>query len=158
MEQAGMFTGSVCIISTSIQRHTTPTNQIRRTFSAVTEAYGGSLTLQQSVDVFKAVRGASEQASSMQTAAGSEAHLHSDRMVEELVEEFWWDWGIPRDGVLTIDHWQSLMEAYLHRNAEQTANMFVVNATTPAQLFHVLRRQVGSLWTQLVVVVFPSTL
>lgn len=98
------------------------------------------------MDVFKAVQAAPGGPNSGSAAGVGplQETLHADRMVEELVEEFWWDWGIPREGVLTIDHWQSLMEAYLHRNAEQTTNMFVVNATTPAQLFHVLRRQV---WT-----------
>ncbi len=116
----------------------------------MTEAYGGSLTMQQSVDVFKAVWAAAGGTDSHTipqppfntSPGGHAAEQHAGRMVEELVEEFWWDWGIDRDGVLTIDRWEALMEAYLHRNAERTVNMFVVNATTPAQLFHVLRRQV----------------
>lgn len=34
------------------------------------------------------------------------------------------------------------MVQYMRRNAERHANMAVVAPTTPAQLFHVLRRQV----------------
>ena len=39
--------------------------------------------------------------------------------------------------------WTSLMVQYMRRNAERHANMIVAAPTTPAQLFHVLRRQVG---------------
>ena len=35
------------------------------------------------------------------------------------------------------------MVQYMRRHAERQANLFVVNATTPAQLFHVLRRQMN---------------
>lgn len=35
------------------------------------------------------------------------------------------------------------MVQYMRRNAERQANMFVVSASTPAQLFHALRRQMN---------------
>jgi hypothetical protein len=35
------------------------------------------------------------------------------------------------------------MVQYMRRNAERQANMFVVAVSTPAQLFHVLRRQMN---------------
>lgn len=35
------------------------------------------------------------------------------------------------------------MVQYMRRNAERQANMFVVAVSTPAQLFHALRRQMN---------------
>lgn len=35
------------------------------------------------------------------------------------------------------------MVQFVRRDAERHSNIFVVNATTPAQLFHVLRRQMN---------------
>lgn len=35
------------------------------------------------------------------------------------------------------------MLQWMRRNAERSANLFVANATTPAQYFHLLRRQVN---------------
>jgi hypothetical protein len=53
--------------------------------------------------------------------------------------------GLPGEAGATITWpaWQSFMVQYLRRHAERDANMFVVNATTPAQYFHLLRRQVN---------------
>ncbi len=39
--------------------------------------------------------------------------------------------------------WRALMTRYLRRNAEARANLFVVVPTTPANLFHALRRQLN---------------
>jgi len=39
--------------------------------------------------------------------------------------------------------WRALMTRYLRRNAEARANLFVVAPTTPANLFHALRRQLN---------------
>jgi 2-oxoglutarate dehydrogenase E1 component len=39
--------------------------------------------------------------------------------------------------------WRALMTRYLSRNAEARANLFVVTPTTPANLFHALRRQLN---------------
>ena len=39
--------------------------------------------------------------------------------------------------------WDRLMVQFVRRDAERHSNIFVVNATTPAQLFHVLRRQMN---------------
>ncbi len=41
------------------------------------------------------------------------------------------------------ESWERLMVQYMRRNAERQANMFVVAVSTPAQLFHVLRRQMN---------------
>ena len=35
---------------------------------------------------------------------------------------------------VTADVWEGLMMQWLRRNAEASANLFVVNATTPAQV------------------------
>ena len=45
--------------------------------------------------------------------------------------------------ILLQEAWSGLMVQYMRRNAERHANMSVVAPTTPAQLFHVLRRQAG---------------
>ena len=45
--------------------------------------------------------------------------------------------------VLLQENWERLMVQYMRRNAERQANMFVVSASTPAQLFHALRRQMN---------------
>ena len=41
------------------------------------------------------------------------------------------------------DAWEALMVQFSRRYAERQANMFVVCATTPAQVFHALRRQMN---------------
>lgn len=41
------------------------------------------------------------------------------------------------------DAWEGLMVQFSRRYAERQANMFVVCATTPAQVFHALRRQMN---------------
>ena len=54
--------------------------------------------------------------------------------------------------------WDRVMVQYLRRNAESHANMFVVNATTPAQLFHVLRRQMNRPFLKPLVLFTPKFL
>ena len=44
--------------------------------------------------------------------------------------------------VCTQAAWEGLMVQYMRRNAERHANLTVAAPTTPAQLFHILRRQV----------------
>ena len=44
---------------------------------------------------------------------------------------------------MSQENWERLMVQYMRRNAERQANMFVVAASTPAQLFHALRRQMN---------------
>ena len=50
------------------------------------------------------------------------------------------------------------MRRYLRRNAEARANMFVVSPSTPAQLFHVLRRQLNRPYAKPLVVAAPKRL
>ena len=50
------------------------------------------------------------------------------------------------------------MVQYMRRNAERQANMFVVNPTTPAQLFHVLRRQMNRPFQKPLILLTPKHL
>lgn len=50
------------------------------------------------------------------------------------------------------------MVQFMRRNAERHANLFVVNATTPAQLFHVLRRQMNRPYQKPLVLLTPKFL
>uniref|UniRef100_A0A061RGW0 2-oxoglutarate dehydrogenase E1 component n=1 Tax=Tetraselmis sp. GSL018 TaxID=582737 RepID=A0A061RGW0_9CHLO len=61
----------------------------------------------------------------------------------ETNEQLWSELGLPEGEPISFDRWQSFMVQYIRRHAESEANFFLVNATTPAQLFHVLRRQMN---------------
>ncbi len=50
------------------------------------------------------------------------------------------------------------MVQFVRRNAESHANLFVVNATTPAQLFHALRRQMNRPYQKPLVLLTPKFL
>jgi 2-oxoglutarate dehydrogenase E1 component len=50
------------------------------------------------------------------------------------------------------------MVQWLRRNAEAQANMFVINASTPAQLFHALRRQMNRPFTKPLILMSPKYL
>jgi len=54
--------------------------------------------------------------------------------------------------------WSAAMRRYLRRHAEARANLFVVAPTTPAQLFHVLRRQLNRPFAKPLVVAAPKRL
>ena len=54
--------------------------------------------------------------------------------------------------------WNKLMVQFVRRNAESHANLFVVNATTPAQLFHALRRQMNRPYQKPLVLLTPKFL
>lgn len=56
----------------------------------------------------------------------------------------WQEDALPRHPPSMLQaEWRHVMVQYMRRNAERSANLFVVNATSPAQLFHVLRRQMN---------------
>jgi hypothetical protein len=44
-------------------------------------------------------------------------------------------------GTISFKEWEKFMVQYIRRHFEHDANMFVVNVTSPAQYFHVLRMQ-----------------
>lgn len=50
------------------------------------------------------------------------------------------------------------MVQHMRRHAERLANMFVVNVTTPAQLFHALRRQLNRPFQKPLVLLAPKYL
>lgn len=50
------------------------------------------------------------------------------------------------------------MRQYIRRNAERHANLFVCNVSSPAQLFHVLRRQMNQSYQKPLVLVAPKYL
>jgi len=50
------------------------------------------------------------------------------------------------------------MVQFIRRNAERHANLFVVSATTPAQLFHALRRQMNRPFQKPLVLLTPKFL
>jgi 2-oxoglutarate dehydrogenase E1 component len=50
------------------------------------------------------------------------------------------------------------MVQFVRRNAERHANLFVVSATTPAQLFHALRRQMNRPFQKPLVLLTPKFL
>lgn len=61
----------------------------------------------------------------------------------ELAELLWMEMGVAEGQPLTRAAWRQFMLQYIRRNAERDANLCIVNATTPAQYFHLLRRQVN---------------
>mmetsp|Transcript_48294 Transcript_48294/g.134879 ORF Transcript_48294/g.134879 Transcript_48294/m.134879 type:complete len:254 (-) Transcript_48294:52-813(-) len=54
--------------------------------------------------------------------------------------------------------WLAVMQLLHRRNAEKDANLFVINVTTPAQYFHVLRRQAHRRFKKPLVVMTPKYL
>ena len=54
--------------------------------------------------------------------------------------------------------WEGFMVQYSRRFAERQANLFVVCATTPAQLFHALRRQMNRPFVKPLVLLTPKWL
>ena len=56
------------------------------------------------------------------------------------------------------DVWQQVMVQHMRRHAERLSNMFVVNATTPAQMFHALRRQLNRPFQKPLVLLAPKYL
>lgn len=56
------------------------------------------------------------------------------------------------------DVWQQVMVQHMRRHAERLANIFVVNATTPAQMFHALRRQLNRPFQKPLVLLTPKYL
>eukprot|EP00056_Hartaetosiga_gracilis_P008673 m.124846 g.124846 ORF g.124846 m.124846 type:complete len:1100 (+) comp12965_c0_seq4:167-3466(+) len=54
--------------------------------------------------------------------------------------------------------WEQFMTTFLRRNAEHTANMFILNCTTPAQYFHALRRQAKRPYKKPLIIITPKYL
>eukprot|EP00884_Botryococcus_braunii_P017628 jgi/Botrbrau1/4549/Bobra.60_2s0036.1 len=111
--------------------------EMSRTFEAVASQHGGSLTRQQ-------VEG-------MLRAGGFATN-------GETMDVLWAELGLEPLAKITLDVWHGIMGQYMRRQYERQANMFVVNCTTPAQLFHVLRRQVNRPYVKPLVLLAPKFL
>ena len=75
-----------------------------------------------------------------------------DRLIVEGLGEGW------DDRPIVLEAWLHFMTIFLMRTREASMNMNVVNVTTPANLFHVLRRQVHRYYSTPLVVMSPKTL
>ena len=71
------------------------------------------------------------------------------QVLDSMVHVVWWR---------LQDVWQQVMVQHMRRHAERLANMFVVNATTPAQMFHALRRQLNRPFQKPLVLLTPKYL
>lgn len=65
----------------------------------------------------------------------------SYRSVSEVMQVLWTELGLRVGSDLDAATWESFMVQFIRRQSECDANMFVVAPSTPAQYFHVLRRQ-----------------
>lgn len=63
------------------------------------------------------------------------------RSVSEVMQVLWTEMGLRIGSDLDAATWESFMVQFIRRQSERDANMFVVAPSTPAQYFHVLRRQ-----------------
>jgi hypothetical protein len=70
----------------------------------------------------------------------------------------WGELGLNERGELTAESWEKFMVQFIRRQAERDANMFVVVPSTPAQFFHMLRRQANLPYQRPLVVAAPKFL
>ena len=73
-------------------------------------------------------------------------------------QSLWDEAGLTPDQSLDRARWTALMRRFLRRNAEARANLFVVAPSTPAQLFHALRRQLNRAAVKPLIVAAPKRL
>ncbi|KAK9809577.1 hypothetical protein WJX73_003787 [Symbiochloris irregularis] len=77
----------------------------------------------------------------------------------EAAETLWAEMGLNgEDTFITEAAWEGLMVQYMRRNAERHANLTVAAPTTPAQLFHILRRQVNRPYSNPLILLTPKAL
>jgi len=67
---------------------------------------------------------------------------YDQRALDTTLKEIMRDLGVGSRGVITRKMWYETMTAWLHTRAEQKHNIIVTVPSTPAQYFHVLRRQI----------------
>ena len=108
-------------------------------FAALSAAGGGGVTRAAAADLLAALGAGGDDAGAATAALWAEA-------------------GVDAAALLQGEDWAALMRRYLRRNAEARANMFVVSPSTPAQLFHVLRRQLNRPYAKPLVVAAPKRL
>lgn len=78
----------------------------------------------------------------------------------QTIDEVWAEMGAGHDIDVGIcrQRWKTFMKRWYRRRSEQRANIFVVNVSTPAQYFHVLRRQAHRRYKKPLVVMAPKFL
>ncbi|CAL5220687.1 g2736 [Coccomyxa viridis] len=111
--------------------------QIASTFDALAKDQGGRLSREHVTDALR--------------AAGIGVN-------GELTDLLWTEMGLAQDAQITKEAWEGLMVQFSRRYAERQANMFVVCATTPAQVFHALRRQMNRPFVKPLVLLTPKYL
>ncbi|KAL3139978.1 hypothetical protein ABBQ38_004265 [Trebouxia sp. C0009 RCD-2024] len=116
--------------------------QMSATFTALAKEHGGRINRQQVLTMLEAAGG--ERGGAWEQG--------------ELAETLWAEMGLEPDAHITQDVWQQVMVQHMRRHAERLANMFVVNATTPAQMFHALRRQLNRPFQKPLVLLTPKYL
>ncbi|KAF6260765.1 thiamine diphosphate-binding protein [Scenedesmus sp. NREL 46B-D3] len=123
------------------------------TFEAISKETGGKMYKTQVLDLLtslglgKRQHKANGHGSSANSSASTAASISADAAAAaddaELAELLWEEMGVPEGRALTRSGWERFMLQYVRRHAERDANVCIVNATTPAQYFHLLRRQVN---------------
>ncbi|WIA12981.1 hypothetical protein OEZ85_006593, partial [Tetradesmus obliquus] len=123
------------------------------TFEALSKEAGGKMYKSQvlnmltSLGLGKRQHKANGNGSSSSSTAATPASLYAEAEAAaddaELAELLWEEMGVPEGQALTRPVWERFMLQYVRRHAERDASVCIVNATTPAQYFHLLRRQVN---------------
>ena len=95
-----------------------------------------------------------------ETLSQREVLDHLEELVEgsnpEQLKRLWSQMDIAQTDKVTADVWERFMVQWLRRNGEKDANLFVVNPTTPSQLFHVIRRQVNRPYLKPLIIMAPK--
>lgn len=76
----------------------------------------------------------------------------------ETMETLMMELCVTSDDLIPREDWEAYLVSYLRRHAEQSANMFVLSPSTPAQYFHALRRQVNLPYRTPLVMLTPKFL
>ncbi|GAQ84781.1 2-oxoglutarate dehydrogenase E1 component [Klebsormidium nitens] len=79
-------------------------------------------------------------------------------VTSEKAEVLMQELDIPKANRLHKDDWNLVMAQWLRRNAEKDHNLCVINASTPSQIFHALRRQVNRYFSKPLICMAPKYL
>eukprot|EP01147_Barroeca_monosierra_P005480 gene5480-7180_t len=102
-------------------------------------------------------------------ALGSDEYISKDRVIEllyecvddpaERIETLWLEMCVtPNRSHISRTEWARFLTSFLRRHAERTANMIVLNCSTPAQYFHALRRQANLPYHKPMIIMAPKFL
>lgn len=75
-----------------------------------------------------------------------------------MMSVLWGEMGLAEGAPMTAAAWEAFMLAFLRRTAEREANLALVVPSTPAQLFHVLRRQANLPYQRPLIIAAPKML